>query len=225
MTDRRGRQRRRVLGVVAGATALCVAGGGVALALAGSDATRYRTATAELGSVAQQVALTGTVASATRRDVAFSVGGTVGSVEVAVGDEVAPGDVLATIDDTDLQQDVDDATATLADAQQRLEDDLESQTTSTSTASTSSTGVSTTSASTTSASTTSATTTSSAASGSPTSGAGEVGGVVPRPSSSRRVRPRRRLPDRATPATPARTSCPPRCRPRSTTSRRRRRTC
>ncbi|NKY11157.1 biotin/lipoyl-binding protein, partial [Cellulomonas hominis] len=132
-------RRRLVVGGTAGALALLLAGGGVAFALGRSGGPGYRTATAELGTVEQTVDTTGTVASAGRADRSFSVAGTVGSVAVAVGDTVAAGQVLASLDPASLQDAVDEAEQAVADAQQRLEDDIASQTsTSTSSSSTSS---------------------------------------------------------------------------------------
>lgn len=124
---RRTRRRRLVVGGTAGALALLLAGGGVAFALGRSGGPGYRTATAELGTVEQTVDTTGTVASAGRADRSFSVAGTVGSVAVAVGDTVTAGQVLASLDPASLQDAVDEAEQAVADAQQRLEDDIASQ--------------------------------------------------------------------------------------------------
>ncbi|WP_186812691.1 HlyD family efflux transporter periplasmic adaptor subunit [Cellulomonas composti] len=144
MRKRRGRTRR-VVGIASGVVVLTLVGGGVALALASDGGEQYRTAVAGPGSVAQSVSAVGTVASASRRDVAFQVSGTVASVGVGVGDTVAAGDTLATLDDTDLQSEVGSAASDLADAEQQLEDDLDSQTSS-STSSTSTTSATTASA-------------------------------------------------------------------------------
>ncbi|WP_456844428.1 HlyD family efflux transporter periplasmic adaptor subunit [Cellulomonas sp. P5_C6] len=157
---RRARRRRIVALTAAGAVVLVAAGGGVALALGGPDDSRYRTATAETGSVEQIVDSVGTIASVSRRDAAFSVDGTVATVNVSVGQVVAAGDVLATLDTGALQDAVDKAQADLADAQQQLSDDLDSQTASTSSSSSSS------SASSSSASSSSASSSSSAKSSS-----------------------------------------------------------
>ena len=123
----------------AGAVVLVAAGGGVALAVGGSDDGRYRTATAERAGVEQVIDTVGTIASASRRDASFSVDGTVATVAVTVGQVVAAGDVLATLDTEALQDAVEKAQADLADAQQQLSDDLDTQTSgSTSSSSTSS---------------------------------------------------------------------------------------
>lgn len=133
MAERRRRNRARRAAVAAGGVlALALAAGGVAVAAAREGTTdRYRTAAAELAAVEQTLAVTGTVASAGRRDLAFSVAGTVASVDVAVGDTVTAGQRLATLDLEELQDAVDVAEEQLADAEQQLEDDLESQTTTT----------------------------------------------------------------------------------------------
>jgi len=129
---RRARRRRVVVLTAAGAVVLMAAGGGVALAVAGSGQDRYRTAEVTRGTVTQTIHATGTVSSATRRDLAFSVAGTVATVPVAVGDSVTAGQTVATLDTASLQDDVDTASSKLADAQQQLEDDLASQTSSSS---------------------------------------------------------------------------------------------
>ncbi|MBD3780803.1 MAG: biotin/lipoyl-binding protein, partial [Micrococcales bacterium] len=141
--SRRPRRHRRVVaGGVAGALALLLAGGGVALALTRTSGPGYRTATAEPGTVDQTVDTTGTVASATRSDRAFPVAGTVADVAVAVGDTVTAGQVLASLDPTSLEDAVTDAEQALADAQQQLEDDIESQTSTSSTSADASSGAS-----------------------------------------------------------------------------------
>ncbi|MET0788525.1 MAG: HlyD family efflux transporter periplasmic adaptor subunit [Cellulomonas sp.] len=132
---RRSRRRRIVALGVAGAVVLVAAGGGVALAVGGTDDGRYRTVKAEKASVEQIIDSVGTIASASRRDASFSVDGTVATVNVSVGQVVAAGDVLATLDAGALQDAVDKAQADLADAQQQLSDDLDSQTASSSSSS------------------------------------------------------------------------------------------
>ena len=87
-------------------------------------------------SVEQVIDTVGTIASASRRDASFSVDGTVATVAVTVGQVVAAGDVLATLDTEALQDAVERAQADLADAQQQLSDDLDAQTSSSTTSST-----------------------------------------------------------------------------------------
>lgn len=107
---------------------MLAASAGSGLALGGDGTGRYRTATAETASVEQSVDAVGSVASATRRDASFSVAGTVATVDVAVGEQVAAGQTLATLDTASLQEAVGDAEASLADAQDQLDTDLASQT-------------------------------------------------------------------------------------------------
>ena len=132
------RQRRARRGIVAGAVAGSLAIGGVAFAATRDPGPRYRTATASTAAVEQTIEAVGTVASATRVDASFSVAGTVGTVDVSVGDVVAAGDVLATLDLTALQDALEEAESAVADAQQQLEDDLEAQTSASASSSTSS---------------------------------------------------------------------------------------
>ena len=148
---RRARRRRTRRVAVAGVAVALVAVGGVGYASTRGPAERYRTAPAEEASVAQTVTGTGTVASAARADVAFQVAGTVATVDVSVGDTVAAGDVLATLDPESLQEALEQAESALADAEQELEDDLASQT-ATSTATSGTTGTGTTTGTTTGAS-------------------------------------------------------------------------
>ena len=132
------RQRRARRGIVAGAVAGSLAIAGVAVAATRDPGPRYRTATASTAAVEQTIEAVGTVASATRVDASFSVAGTVGTVDVSVGDVVAAGDVLATLDLTALQDALEEAESAVADAQQQLEDDLEAQTSASASSSTSS---------------------------------------------------------------------------------------
>ena len=137
---RRALRRRRVTrGLVAGGLVASLAVGGVALAAAREPADRYRTALATTASAEQTIDAVGTVASAARADASFSVGGTVGTVDVAVGDTVAAGDLLATLDAGGLEDALEQAESELADAEQTLEDDLESQTATTTSSSSSDT--------------------------------------------------------------------------------------
>lgn len=151
MPDRSRRRRRprwrRPLAIGVGVAVVLVGGGGgVAWALSGRTGERWTTATVAMGSVQQTVSGTGTVASASRRDVAFPVAGTVATVKVGLGDTVTAGEVLASLDPTSLQNALDQASTTLQQAQQQLSDDLQSQTAST-TSSASTTSASSTSSS------------------------------------------------------------------------------
>jgi multidrug efflux pump subunit AcrA (membrane-fusion protein) len=119
---------RRLLGKkkwIALAGAVVVAAGAVGgWALARPDessATTPITATATVGTIRQTVAATGTLAPAQRADLTFQVSGTVTTVPVTVGDKVAKGATVATIDDTDLQTAVDAAQAGVTSAQDQVD--------------------------------------------------------------------------------------------------------
>ncbi|MGC5168001.1 biotin/lipoyl-binding protein [Luteimicrobium sp. DT211] len=134
---RRARRRRVIVGGVTTVALVAVAGG--AYAFTRDDGAHYRTTTVATGTVDQTISATGTVASAARDDAAFSVAGTVGKVDVAVGDTVKAGQVLASLDTSDLDDAVDSAEDTLTTAQQQLADDLDAQSGSTSSTTSSST--------------------------------------------------------------------------------------
>jgi macrolide-specific efflux system membrane fusion protein len=91
----------------------------------GSGTTITRIVDATSGPVADTVSATGTVAAATTDDLSFTAGGQVTAVNVAVGDTVTAGQVLATIDPTELQAAYDSALANVATAQAKLDDDTE----------------------------------------------------------------------------------------------------
>lgn len=123
---RRRRRSRRHRLIAAGVAVAVLGVGGTAFALR-PVAAQYRTATVAMGDVAQQVAVSATVASASRADTTFGTSGTVATVDVTAGDHVEAGDVLAALDADELQDAVDDANETLAEAEQTLADDLEAQ--------------------------------------------------------------------------------------------------
>jgi multidrug efflux pump subunit AcrA (membrane-fusion protein) len=116
--DRTRRVLRRGSAV---AVALLVVGGGTAgtwAATTGNGAGNYRTVAATTGNVEQLLTLTGTVAPVSEASATFAVSGTVTRGDVAVGDSVAAGQELATIDTKPLQDAVTQAEATLATAQE-----------------------------------------------------------------------------------------------------------
>jgi len=100
----------------------------------------YRTAVVDTGDVTQTLTATGSIDSASRYDLTFQVGGSVDSVDVAVGDTVGAGQELATLDDSDLQDAVDSAQEALTDAESTLADDLDAQSSGTSSSGSSSGG-------------------------------------------------------------------------------------
>ncbi|MDT0156221.1 HlyD family efflux transporter periplasmic adaptor subunit [Microbacterium sp. ARD32] len=122
-----GTLRRRIVAGVTAATLALVCGGGAVYAATRDASGQYRTAVAERADVTQTLALTGQLAAAANRDVAFQVDGTVQSVLVELGQTVTAGQQLATLDTEELDAAVTDAEDRLAQAQQQLEDDLETQ--------------------------------------------------------------------------------------------------
>ncbi|MFE4976415.1 efflux RND transporter periplasmic adaptor subunit [Kitasatospora sp. NPDC056651] len=79
-----------------------------------------RTATVSKGTVLATVSGTGTLVSPTDAAQDFTTGGRLTEVKVAVGDAVKKGQVLATVDTTAAQQQVDAAQAALTTAQANL---------------------------------------------------------------------------------------------------------
>lgn len=118
------RQTITIGGVVG---ALVLAGGGVAFAQTQGSSGSYRTAAVTVGDVDKTIDLTGTVTASSRRDLSFSAAGTIAKVSVKAGSTVKSGDVLATLDPTQLDDAVTKATATLAKARAQLESDQNSQ--------------------------------------------------------------------------------------------------
>jgi trimeric autotransporter adhesin len=109
-----------------------VVGTGTAVALAATSGTgpNLRLATVRVGSLDQTVEASGTVSSSLKLTPSFATSGTVASVNVTVGQHVSKGQVLAKLDTTALQADVDYANSTLASAKQTLEADETGQTSS-----------------------------------------------------------------------------------------------
>jgi multidrug efflux pump subunit AcrA (membrane-fusion protein) len=109
---------------------VAVVGTGTAVALAATSGTgpNLRLGTVRVGSVDQIVETSGAVASSFKLTPSFATSGTVGSVDVTVGQRVSKGQVLAKLDTTALQADVDSANSTLASAKQKLEADETGQT-------------------------------------------------------------------------------------------------
>jgi multidrug efflux pump subunit AcrA (membrane-fusion protein) len=120
-------RRRSTLLVALAVVAALVVGGVVATSAFGSSGSSYRTATAgpeQVDSVLTGVATIEPVAQAT---VAFPVAGTVASVNVTVGDQVAAGGVLASLDPHALTETLHTRQATLAQAQLNLSKALSGQ--------------------------------------------------------------------------------------------------
>jgi trimeric autotransporter adhesin len=80
------------------------------------------------GPVTQKVEASGTVAPHGEATVSFATSGTVAAVEVKPGQAVAAGQTLATLQTAGLQSQVDSANASVASAEQKLQDDENGET-------------------------------------------------------------------------------------------------
>lgn len=86
-----------------------------------SSAPMLNTTTVQRGNLVATVNGSGTVAAAQSLDMAFATNGTVSAVLVEEGENVTKGQPLAQIDDRNLQLQVENAQASLASAQARME--------------------------------------------------------------------------------------------------------
>ncbi|MDU0314745.1 HlyD family efflux transporter periplasmic adaptor subunit [Phycicoccus sp. M110.8] len=122
MARRSPRRSRRwpVLAVAAVVVAALAVGAWLVLrpgASAGAATGTSILATATVGPVEESVSGTGTLAAAHQADLSFTVGGTVTSVRVTVGQHVRRGAVLATVDPSSLRAAVSVAEANLTAAE------------------------------------------------------------------------------------------------------------
>jgi multidrug efflux pump subunit AcrA (membrane-fusion protein) len=101
----------------------CVAGGWTWLSRGDDPATQRITATVARGTYKTTVSATGTITPRREEDLTFSSAGTVTAVAVDVGDKVHRGDVLARIDTTSLQAQLDAAEAQVTAAETQVSDD------------------------------------------------------------------------------------------------------
>lgn len=114
--SRRGRR------VVAGVTVAALAAAAITAYAASGASASYRTATVALGNVTQVLDLTGTVSPSGRSDLQFGTAGTVSKV-LAVGSVVHRGDVIASLDTTELGRSLVIAQASVAQALAQLSTD------------------------------------------------------------------------------------------------------
>jgi multidrug efflux pump subunit AcrA (membrane-fusion protein) len=115
-------------GIAVAGVAIVVAGVSVGVARAqGDNSPSYRTATATLGDVEQDLTLSGTVAHPSTAKVVFTTSGTVAKVDVAAGDAVTAGQQLASLDTVALDAAVTRAEAEVASAKARLASDETAQ--------------------------------------------------------------------------------------------------
>src|ERR1700730_6891118 len=85
-----------------------------------SAKSAVRTATVQRGTVQSTVTATGNVAAATTLSLNFQTGGVLTAIDVKPGGQVAPGQELARIDDTQAQASLASAQAALTSAQANL---------------------------------------------------------------------------------------------------------
>jgi HlyD family secretion protein len=128
--------RRRLIWLAVAVVVLALIAFGVVRALTAGAAQEESKAAeivkADRGTVTTEVATTGTLQAAQTRSLSFAVSAEVESIKVRAGNTVTAGQVLATVDDTDAAEKVDDATATLSDAYDSLESAQSASTSSTS---------------------------------------------------------------------------------------------
>ena len=132
-TRRRRRLGRRGVVVLVGALVLVLAGAGFGAwtLFVEPDTTaapQYRTMTVSAGTLKSTVSATGTFDPSRESALSFGSSGEVTKVSVEVGDTVSKGDVLARIDDAELEIDAEAARAELAEAEDALaalEDDTD----------------------------------------------------------------------------------------------------
>jgi HlyD family secretion protein len=82
-----------------------------------------RTVTVERGVVQESVSASGNISPATTADADFTTGGTVTSVRVAAGEQVKAGQILATVDPSQAEANLQSAEASLQSAEATLSDD------------------------------------------------------------------------------------------------------
>ncbi len=113
--------RRRVL--VALVLVAGILGATVVYAQAAKVTTTYRTALVTYGTITQSIGMAGNLAAAEEADLNFASSGTVQTVYAQVGQTVAVGTPLATLDTSLLSAQLLQAQATLASAQSKLAQD------------------------------------------------------------------------------------------------------
>lgn len=113
--------RRRVLAALVLGTAIL--GGTIVYAQASKVTTTYRTALVTYGTITQSIGMAGNLTPATEADLNFASAGTVQNLYVQVGQAVAVGTPLATLDTTLLSAQLQQAQATLDSAQAKLAQD------------------------------------------------------------------------------------------------------
>lgn len=123
LADRNRHRRRRLVTVLVLLVVIAAIGGAVLVArsASASPTSQYRTATASVHDVEQQLTNVATIEPVTQAAVAFPTSGTVASVDVAVGATVTAGQKLAALDTEQLDVILHDKQAALANAQLSLQ--------------------------------------------------------------------------------------------------------
>ncbi len=116
-----------------------VAAGLIAWQLTRPSGPAYRTALVSTGTAVASLSSVGTVTPVNQANLNFDVAGTVGAVDVTVGQQVTAGETVASLDSTPLKNAVIADQASLASAQATLASDEASQTAATTTSSDSTT--------------------------------------------------------------------------------------
>ena len=106
-----------------------VAGGWTWMARGDDPAAQRITATVARGTYKTTVSATGTITPKREEDLTFSSSGSVTRVAVDVGDEVKKGDVLAKIDTTSLEAQLDAAEAQVTAAEAQVDEDSDASST------------------------------------------------------------------------------------------------
>jgi multidrug efflux pump subunit AcrA (membrane-fusion protein) len=118
------KRRRGAILLYSGLTAALVASGAMAYAAVqpatASTPSNARVVTAQTGTVTRSVSATGNVQPATSLNVGFSTTGTVSEIDVALGQQVAAGAVLAKLDPTAAQANLQIAQLNLTSAEAKL---------------------------------------------------------------------------------------------------------
>jgi multidrug efflux pump subunit AcrA (membrane-fusion protein) len=112
--------RGRLMLAAAAFVVLAGAGGFVYTRVASGADAQYRTAAATLGTVIQTVSLSGNLTPTEETNLDFGSSGKVTAVDVQPGGTVTQGEILASIDATQLQAQLAQAQATLASAKAKL---------------------------------------------------------------------------------------------------------
>ncbi len=103
--------------------AVAVLGGTIVYAQAGKVTTTYRTALVTYGTITQSIGMAGNLTPVNEADLNFASAGTVSNLYVQVGQTVATGTPLATLDTTLLAAQLLQAQATLSSADAKLSQD------------------------------------------------------------------------------------------------------